>query len=131
MVPCSRPFTDGQAFVRFEGRKTGEGLKPCAIWFALPKMVMTSGLPLTDRGDLAKPGALLLTKLTKAPILLLSFEFGSSIKLKSWDEFVIPLPFSKVRAVTRLLDYDETFDGRTIEEATRFVEEKLVELTKD
>jgi len=79
----------------------------------------------------AKPGALLLTKLTKAPILLLSFEFGWSIKLKSWDKFVIPLPFSKVTAVTRLLGYDETFEGRTIEEATRFVEEKLVELTKD
>jgi len=79
----------------------------------------------------AKPGALLLTKLTKAPILLLSFEFGWSIKLKSWDKFVIPLPFSKATAVTRLLDYDETFEGRTIEEATRFVEEKLIELTKD
>lgn len=79
----------------------------------------------------AKPGALLLNKLTKAPILLLSFEFGWSIKLNSWDKFVIPFPFSKVNAVTRLLDYDETFEGRTIKEATRFVEEKLIELTID
>jgi lysophospholipid acyltransferase (LPLAT)-like uncharacterized protein len=79
----------------------------------------------------AKPGALLLTKLTKAPILLLSFEFGWSIKLNSWDKFVIPLPFSKVNSVTRVLGHDEIFEGRTIKGATRFVEEKLVELTID
>jgi lysophospholipid acyltransferase (LPLAT)-like uncharacterized protein len=79
----------------------------------------------------AKPGAILLAKLTKAPILLLSFEFGCSIKLKSWDAFVVPLPFSKVTASVRLLEREEIFNGRSVEEATRFAQQKLSELTKD
>jgi lysophospholipid acyltransferase (LPLAT)-like uncharacterized protein len=43
-----------------------------------------------------KPGAVALAKLTHSPFLLLGINFHSAIKLKSWDEFSIPLPFSKV-----------------------------------
>ena len=43
-----------------------------------------------------KPGAVALAKLTHSPFLLLGINFHRAIKLKSWDEFSIPLPFSKV-----------------------------------
>ena len=43
-----------------------------------------------------KPGAVALAKLTHSPFLLVGINFHRAIKLKSWDEFSIPLPFSKV-----------------------------------
>ena len=79
----------------------------------------------------AKSGALLLAKLSKAPILLLSFEFGWSLKLNSWDRFIIPLPFSKVILRTTTIGFEELFDGRDLEEATRLAEDRLRQLTRD
>lgn len=43
-----------------------------------------------------KPGAVALAKLTRSSFLLLGIHFHHAIKLKSWDQFSIPLPFSKV-----------------------------------
>ena len=79
----------------------------------------------------AKSGALLLAKLSKSPMLLVSFEFGWSVKLNSWDKFVIPLPFSKVILRTTTLSFDELFDGRDLEEATKLAESRLLQLTRD
>ena len=55
--------------------------------------------PDGSRGPIykAKPGAILLARITKSPICLLSFKFSGSWELKSWDRFVIPFPFSKVK----------------------------------
>ena len=43
-----------------------------------------------------KPGLILLAQLSGRPILPLSFEFSRSWRLKSWDRFFIPKPFSTV-----------------------------------
>ena len=43
-----------------------------------------------------KPGLILLAQLSGRPILPLSFKFSSSWRLKSWDRFFIPKPFSNV-----------------------------------
>lgn len=43
-----------------------------------------------------KPGALLVAKITKSPVLLVSFEYSNAWQLKSWDKFYIPYPFSKI-----------------------------------
>ena len=43
-----------------------------------------------------KPGAIALAKLTHSPFLLVGINFHRAIKLKSWDQFSLPLPFSKV-----------------------------------
>lgn len=43
-----------------------------------------------------KPGAVALAKLTRSPFLLLGINFHNAFKLKSWDQFSIPFPFSKV-----------------------------------
>lgn len=43
-----------------------------------------------------KPGTVVLAKLTRRPFLLAGINFHHAIKLKSWDQFSIPLPFSKV-----------------------------------
>ena len=44
-----------------------------------------------------KPGALVVTRRASVPVLLLGGEFGSARRLKSWDRFFIPRPFSRVR----------------------------------
>lgn len=43
-----------------------------------------------------KPGLVLLAQLSGRPILPLSFDFSRSWRLKSWDRFFIPVPFSRV-----------------------------------
>jgi len=79
----------------------------------------------------AKPGAMAVAKITKAPVLLLSFEYTHALRLKSWDGFVIPFPFSSVKVTTKLIGSDFLSKDRTLEEAAQFVEDKLNRITKD
>ena len=78
----------------------------------------------------AKPGALLLAKITKAPMLLLSFEFSSAWRLNSWDGFYLPKPFSRVLVRGKRLDGD-FFQEKEIDEASACVERELMNLTTD
>ena len=43
----------------------------------------------------AKSGALLIARASRSPVVLLSFSYGWAIRLKSWDQFVIPYPSPK------------------------------------
>ena len=54
--------------------------------------------PDGSRGPLyeIKPGLVLLAQLTGRPMLPVSFEFSRAWRLKSWDRFFIPKPFSTV-----------------------------------
>jgi len=79
----------------------------------------------------AKSGVIALAKITKSPVLLLTFKFSSAFRLSSWDRFVIPFPFSKVFAKTKLIEYDDLFKNRSLEEATRVAQSKLIDLTED
>jgi lysophospholipid acyltransferase (LPLAT)-like uncharacterized protein len=42
------------------------------------------------------PGAVLVSQRTEAPIQPVSVEYAACWRLKSWDEFMIPKPFSRV-----------------------------------
>jgi lysophospholipid acyltransferase (LPLAT)-like uncharacterized protein len=44
-----------------------------------------------------KPGAVIVTRRTRTPILVVGGEFDSAWRLRSWDRFYIPKPFSRVR----------------------------------
>ena len=79
----------------------------------------------------AKPGGLLVARASRSPVALVSFSYGRAIRLKSWDEFVIPLPFSRVRLRTRILPYKELFKDRDLAQATRWVQKCLIEMTDD
>ena len=54
--------------------------------------------PDGSRGPLyeIKPGLVLLAQLTGASVLPLSFEFSRAWRLRTWDQFAIPKPFSAV-----------------------------------
>jgi len=42
------------------------------------------------------PGAIQLAQTTGAPLLLVHASFSNAVRLKTWDGFIIPLPFSKI-----------------------------------
>jgi lysophospholipid acyltransferase (LPLAT)-like uncharacterized protein len=44
-----------------------------------------------------KPGGLIVARRTHVPLLLIGGEFASAWRLKSWDRFYLPKPFSRVR----------------------------------
>lgn len=43
-----------------------------------------------------KPGALIVARRTQTPLLLIGAEFHSAWRVKSWDRFYLPKPFSRV-----------------------------------
>jgi hypothetical protein len=44
-----------------------------------------------------EPGVLVVTRRNEAPMVLVGAEFGPAWRLKSWDKFYVPLPFSRVQ----------------------------------
>ena len=80
---------------------------------------------------MAKPGGLLVAKISRAPFLLVSFEYGWHLKLKSWDRFVLPFPFSKVRVRTELIRPDDILSNDSVEDACKVLGEELMKLTID
>jgi lysophospholipid acyltransferase (LPLAT)-like uncharacterized protein len=79
----------------------------------------------------AKSGALLVARASRSPVVLLDFTYSRAIRLKSWDEFVIPLPFSQIRASTKVLRYADLFKDRDLEQARKRMEKCLMEMTDD
>ena len=57
--------------------------------------VTTSDGP-TGPAQVFKPGAVMLSQLTQAPMLPLAYAASASWQLKSWDRFLIPKPFSRI-----------------------------------
>lgn len=43
------------------------------------------------------PGVIKLAQLSGAPMLPMHVTYSSAVRLPTWDEFLVPLPFSKVR----------------------------------
>lgn len=91
-------------------------------------------LPDGPRGPahLAKSGAVLLAKMSRAPILPLAFVPASCWRLSSWDRMLVPRPFTRVAvvvgeplAVARETRSDE------VEEARRRLERTLDELVEE
>jgi lysophospholipid acyltransferase (LPLAT)-like uncharacterized protein len=45
------------------------------------------------------PGIIFLAQKTGAPIVPITMEYSSCWRVKSWDRFIIPRPFAKVRVI--------------------------------
>jgi lysophospholipid acyltransferase (LPLAT)-like uncharacterized protein len=43
-----------------------------------------------------KPGVVSLAKLTGRPLILMGLEYSRCWRLRNWDRFALPLPFSRV-----------------------------------
>lgn len=75
-----------------------------------------------------KPGGVIVARRTRAPILLIGGEFSSAWRLKSWDRFYLPKPFSRVRMRCEVVSPDELAD-RDI--AVARLHERLLALNPD
>ncbi|MEZ5275947.1 MAG: DUF374 domain-containing protein [Opitutaceae bacterium] len=73
-----------------------------------------------------KGGVVLAARRTRHRVLLSGMTFGRSFRLKSWDRFVVPLPFSKVKMETELIDLDSVPAGA---EGVAYLQERLNRLT--
>lgn len=75
-----------------------------------------------------KPGALTVARLTKTPLLLIGADFESAWRLHSWDRFVLPRPFSRVRLRCELVPAEELADRAA---ATAQLQTRLLALNPD
>ena len=75
-----------------------------------------------------KPGAVIVPRRTGAPVLLVGGEFTSAWRLKSWDRFYLPLPFSRVRMRCELVPNDQLADR---DAAAARIQARLLALNPD
>ncbi|MSU49416.1 MAG: DUF374 domain-containing protein [Opitutus sp.] len=75
-----------------------------------------------------KPGAIIVARRTRAPMLLIGGEFESAWRLRSWDHFYLPKPFSRVRMRGELVTADQLADRDAALERMR---ERLLAINPD
>jgi lysophospholipid acyltransferase (LPLAT)-like uncharacterized protein len=75
-----------------------------------------------------KPGSLVVARRARARLVLAGFDFESSWRLRAWDGFHVPKPFSRVHM--RFLVADPNV-RENIDEAARELGRLLVELNPD
>jgi lysophospholipid acyltransferase (LPLAT)-like uncharacterized protein len=88
--------------------------------------------PDGSRGPLydMKPGALKVALKTGAPIILLSLNHTGAWRLKTWDRFYIPHPFSKVEVRMDVVALNEV-SGLEVEEAVAKLKARMDAITVD
>lgn len=76
-----------------------------------------------------KPGALIVARRTKTPLLIIGADFSSAWRFnKAWDRFYLPKPFSRVRMRCELVTV-ELLANR--DEAAALLQARLLELNPD
>ncbi len=78
-----------------------------------------------------QPGALMVARLAKTPLLLISARIPSAWRLRSWDGFYLPKPFSVVEVrIGWLADYASLGTGDD-ETTRRELQRRMMEITED
>ena len=75
-----------------------------------------------------KPGTVIVTRRTRTPMLIIGAEFESAWRLRSWDRFYLPKPFSRVRMHCEILPAESMSDR---EAGTRLLHDRLLALNPD
>ncbi|MDO8543640.1 MAG: lysophospholipid acyltransferase family protein [Opitutaceae bacterium] len=75
-----------------------------------------------------KPGTVIVSRRTRAPMVLVGAEFGSAWRLGSWDRFVVPKPFSRVRMRCEVITPDQLADR---DAGTELLQRRLRALNPD
>lgn len=77
------------------------------------------------------PGTALLAQITHCTVVMVPSKFHCAFRLKTWDGFYIPLPFSRVDIDPKFITYDKMWEhipAKTLAEKFR---ETLTALTED
>ena len=75
-----------------------------------------------------KPGAVIVARRTRAPMLLIGGEFSSAWRLRSWDRFYVPKPFSRVRMRCEVVTAEQLEDR---DAGMQMLRERLLALNPD
>lgn len=75
-----------------------------------------------------KPGAVIVPRRTGAPLLLVGGIFESAWRMKSWDRFYLPKPFSRVRLTCEIIENSALADR---EAGTALLRERLLAINPD
>ena len=75
-----------------------------------------------------KPGIGFLAQKASVPIVMTTYNIKNRIVLNSWDNFIVPLPFSKGVIMYDIVNYNEVADSDKFNE---YLESQLTELTKN
>lgn len=75
-----------------------------------------------------KPGGVIVARRTGAPMLLIGAEFHSAWRLRSWDRFYLPRPFSRVRMRCEVIGADQLADR---DAALALMQQRLLTLNPD
>lgn len=75
-----------------------------------------------------KPGGVIVARRTRAPVLLVGGEFTSAWRLRSWDRFYVPKPFSHVRMRCEVLLPEQLADR---DAGIALMRERLLALNPD
>lgn len=86
--------------------------------------------PDGPRGPLESfaPGALIVAQRTGAPLVLISVDAARAWRLKSWDRFLVPKPFARVRIEYEDPLYVEASDARAAAEQWPVWQDRLRKL---
>jgi lysophospholipid acyltransferase (LPLAT)-like uncharacterized protein len=108
LISASRDGDFIASFIERSGYGTIRGSSSRKGMLALRQLVDTlaagSNVLLTPDGPRgpvyqASQGVIFLAQKSGAPIVPIHMEYSSSWRLKSWDRFVVPWPFAKLRAI--------------------------------
>ena len=75
-----------------------------------------------------KPGAIIVPRRTGTPLVLVGADFSAAWRLRSWDRFYLPRPFSRVRMRSEIIPAALLADR---DAATALVEARLHALNPD
>ncbi len=75
-----------------------------------------------------KPGGVIVARRTRAPLLLVGGRFESAWRLRSWDRFYLPKPFSRVHMRCELIAADELADR---DAALAAIRERMLAINPD
>lgn len=78
-----------------------------------------------------KPGAAMVALKAGRPVVLFSFNFAAAWRLRSWDRFYLPKPFSRVAVRIRRIDNLQQAGARDLHEAVGLLKRELDRLTED
>ena len=88
-------------------------------------MVLTPDGPRGPRYRLA-PGVIKAAQVSRSPIGPLHMQFSRAIRLKTWDRFVIPLPFSRITITAdEFLEVPRDLDDDALESLRAELEERM------
>jgi len=78
-----------------------------------------------------KPGAVAVAMKTGAPILLLSLNFSRAWRLKSWDRFFLPVPFSRIEVKVDFVGPASELGTEDLKVAAKILKARMDAITED